>query len=203
MWCLMQVSPPDAHGFVSLGLRVDCTLTASRCAKTVIAEVNEQMPRTHGDTAVHVSHISAIVETIAPAAGTCARSLSRNCIMRVAQQCGLADSRRGNAADRHWRHSRGGAGLSERQARSGNSHRDWCPDGVIDLMEAGVINGERKTLHRGKAVVSFVLGSRAALRFHSTTIPLSSSVRSATPTIRLWWRRTTAWSPSIRRCKWI
>ena len=62
---LMQVSPPDAHGFVSLGTTVDCTLTAARCAKTVIAEVNERMPRTHGDTFIHVSHISAIVETSA------------------------------------------------------------------------------------------------------------------------------------------
>ena len=63
---LMQVSPPDEHGFVSLGTTVDCTLTAARCAKTVIAEVNERMPRTHGDTAIHVSHISAIVETDRP-----------------------------------------------------------------------------------------------------------------------------------------
>ena len=60
---LMQVSPPDAHGFVSLGTTVDCTLTAARCASTVIAEVNQQMPRTHGDTFIHVSRISAFVET--------------------------------------------------------------------------------------------------------------------------------------------
>jgi acyl-CoA hydrolase len=52
---LMQVSPPDAHGFVSLGTTVDCTLTAARTAKTVIAEVNRRMPRTHGDTFIHVS----------------------------------------------------------------------------------------------------------------------------------------------------
>jgi acyl-CoA hydrolase len=63
---LMQVSPPDAHGFVSLGTTVDCTLTAIRYARTVIAEVNQQMPRTHGETTVHVSHISAVVETDRP-----------------------------------------------------------------------------------------------------------------------------------------
>ena len=60
---LMQVSPPDAHGFVSLGTTVDCTQTASRCAPMVIAEVNRRMPRTHGDTVVPLSRISAIVET--------------------------------------------------------------------------------------------------------------------------------------------
>src|SRR5450631_4293939 len=63
---LMQVSPPDAHGFVSLGTTVDCTLTATRCARVVIAEVNERMPRTHGDTFIHVSRISAVVETSRP-----------------------------------------------------------------------------------------------------------------------------------------
>ena len=63
---LMQVSPPDAHGFVTLGTTIDCTLTALRSAPIVIAEVNRQMPRTHGDTAVHISHISAIVESDRP-----------------------------------------------------------------------------------------------------------------------------------------
>ena len=63
---LMQVSPPDDHGFVSLGTTVDCTMTAARCARVVIAEVNERMPRTHGDTSIHVSHISFIVETSRP-----------------------------------------------------------------------------------------------------------------------------------------
>jgi acyl-CoA hydrolase len=63
---LIQVSPPDAFGFVSLGTTVGCTLTASRCARMVIAEVNERVPRTHGDTYMHVSRISAVVETSQP-----------------------------------------------------------------------------------------------------------------------------------------
>jgi acyl-CoA hydrolase len=63
---LMLVSPPDDHGFVTLGTTVDCTMTAVRCARTVIAEVNDQVPRTHGDTSIHVSRISAMVETSRP-----------------------------------------------------------------------------------------------------------------------------------------
>jgi 4-hydroxybutyrate CoA-transferase len=63
---LMQVTPPDAHGFVSLSTTVDCTMTAARCAKTVIAEVNDRAPRTHGDTSIHVSQISAFVLTSRP-----------------------------------------------------------------------------------------------------------------------------------------
>ena len=60
---LMQVSPPDEHGYVSLGASIDCTLTAARHAKYVIAEVNQRMPRTLGDSFLHVSRISAMVET--------------------------------------------------------------------------------------------------------------------------------------------
>src|ERR1041384_5723078 len=63
---LMQVSRPDAHGFVSLGTSVDCTLTAARCERYVIAEVNERMPRTLGDCFLHVSRLSAMVETSRP-----------------------------------------------------------------------------------------------------------------------------------------
>src|SRR6185503_15200086 len=54
---LMQVSPPDAHGFVTLGTTIDCTMTTVRLARFVIAEVNRQMPRTHGETAIHIRDI--------------------------------------------------------------------------------------------------------------------------------------------------
>src|SRR4051794_34734480 len=63
---LMQVSPPDEHGFVTLGTTVDCTQTAVRLARTVIAEVNRQMPRTQGETAIHISRLTAIVESDRP-----------------------------------------------------------------------------------------------------------------------------------------
>ncbi len=155
---LMQVSPPDAHGFVSLGTTVDCTLTAARCAKAVIAEVNAQMPRTHGDTFIHVSHISALVETAHP----------------------LLELRTEPFTEMHLRVARnvaslipdgatlqtGIGGISEAVLRCLDDKRDlgihteMCPDGVIDLMESGVINGEGKSLHRGKAVAAFVLGTK-------------------------------------------
>src|ERR1017187_8380607 len=63
---IIQTSPPDSHGFLSLGTSIDCGLTAARCARQVIAEVNSQMPRTYGDTFLHVSQISALVETSRP-----------------------------------------------------------------------------------------------------------------------------------------
>jgi len=76
---LMQVSPPDAHGFVSLSTTVDCTMTAIRCAKTVIAEVNALAPRTHGDTA-YTSARSRCSWKHQGNCWRCIRSLSRKCI---------------------------------------------------------------------------------------------------------------------------
>src|SRR5438552_211387 len=63
---LIQVSPPDAHGFCSFGVGVDTTLTAAKCAKYVVAQVNDQMPRTYGDSFIHVSKIHAFVESSRP-----------------------------------------------------------------------------------------------------------------------------------------
>lgn len=160
---LMQVSPPDAHGYVSLGTTVDCTLTASRFAPVVIAEVNEQMPRTHGDTSIHVSRISALVETSRP----------------------LLEFRTDPFTEMHLRVARNVASLIPDGAtvqtgiggipeavltclgdkRDLGIHTEMFSDGVIDLIESGVINGERKSLHRGKAVAAFVLGTQRLFEF--------------------------------------
>ncbi len=160
---LMQVSPPDAHGFVSLGTTVDCTLTAARCAKVVIAEVNDQMPRTHGDTFIHVSHITSLVETSHPLLELRAEPFT-DLHMRVARNVaslipdgatlqtgigGIPEAVLACLGDKH------DLGI----------HTEMCSDGVIDLMESGVINGERKSLHRGKVVAGFVLGTRRLFDF--------------------------------------
>ena len=155
---LMQVSPPDAHGFVSLSTTVDCTLTAIRCAKTVIAEVNERAPRTHGDTAVHVTQISAFVETSRPLLELETEpptemhmNVARNVASLIPDGATLQP---------------GIGGISEavlhclEDKRDLGIHTEMCPDGVVDLMEKGVINGARKSLHRGKAVAAFVLGTQ-------------------------------------------
>src|SRR5436305_6204898 len=60
---LIEVSPPDAHGFCSFGVGIDTTLTAAKCARYVIAQVNDQMPRTYGDSFIHISQIDVFVET--------------------------------------------------------------------------------------------------------------------------------------------
>jgi 4-hydroxybutyrate CoA-transferase len=160
---LMQVTPPDTHGFVSLSTTVDCTMTAARCAKTVIAEVNDRAPRTHGDTAIHVSEISAFVETSRP----------------------LLELRTDPFTEMHLRVARnvaslipdgatlqtGIGGISEAVLHCLDDkhdlgiHTEMCPDGVVDLMEAGILNGRRKSLHRGKAVAAFVLGTQRIIDY--------------------------------------
>ena len=155
---LMQVSPPDAHGFVSLSTTVDCTMTAARCAKTVIAEVNDRAPRTHGDTSIHVSRISMFVETSRPLLEMHSEPFTET-HLRVARnvaslipdgatlQPGIGAI---SEAVLHCLEDKHDLGI----------HTEMCPDGVVDLMEAGIINGQRKTLHRGKAVAAFVLGTQ-------------------------------------------
>ncbi|MGB7134373.1 MAG: acetyl-CoA hydrolase/transferase C-terminal domain-containing protein [Acidobacteriaceae bacterium] len=161
--CLMQVSPPDEHGYVSLGTTVDCTLTATRCASTVIAEVNERMPRTHGDTFIHMSRISAFVETSRPLLELPSEPFT-DLHLRVARNVaslipdgatlqtgigGIPDAVLTCLSDK----------------RDLGIHTEMFSDGVIELIESGVINGERKSLHRGKAVAAFVLGTKRLFDF--------------------------------------
>ncbi len=160
---LMQVSPPDDHGYVTLGTTVDCTLNATRCARTVIAEVNERMPRTHGETAIHVSRISAIVETSRPLLESQSEpftAMHRRMAENVASlipdgatlQTGIGGIPEAVLACLGDKHDLG-------------IHSEMVGDGVIDLMESGVLNGERKSLHRGKAVIAFVLGSQRLIDY--------------------------------------
>jgi len=160
---LIQTSRPDSHGYVSLGAGVDCTLTAALLAKRVIAEANDQMPRSCGDSFLHVSQISALVETSRPLLELTAErpnDVHRRVAANVASlipdgatiQMGI-----------------GGIPNAVLGSLTGHKdlgvHSEMCPDGLIPLVESGVITGARKTLHRGKIVTGFLLGSRALFDF--------------------------------------
>jgi len=160
---LMQVSPPDAHGFMTLGTTVDCTMTASRCAPIVIAEVNEKMPRTHGETQIHVSHVTALVES--------SRALQE---LRTEQFTEMHLRVARNVAElipdgATLQTGIGGIPDAVLTCLDGKEdlgiHTEMCSDGVIELMEAGIVNGERKTLNRGKAVLAFVLGTQRLFEY--------------------------------------
>jgi acyl-CoA hydrolase len=159
----IQTSPPDEHGYLSLGTSVDCGLTASRCARHLLIEVNDQMPRTFGDSFIHVSKASSIVETSRPLEelhvdrptsvqdriGQHVASLIPDGATLQTGIGGIPDSVLGYLRDH----------------RDLGIHSEMCSDGVIPLIEAGVINGERKTLHRGKILIGFVLGTKTLFDF--------------------------------------
>ena len=158
---LIQVSPPDAHGYVSLGVSVDIVRAAVDAAELVIAEVNPRMPRTLGDSFVPMSIASTTwspVDCAAARAATPSRparssaSIGRHVATLVPDGATLQTG--------HRRDPRRGARGARAAASDLGVHTEMLSDGVMELAEAGVITGAGKTLLPGKIVTSFVMGSR-------------------------------------------
>lgn len=156
---LVQVSPPDAHGYVSLGVSVDVVRAAVDSADLIIAEVNPQMPRTHGDSFLHVDHIAALVpvdlplpERLSEALDEVDHEIGRHVASLIPDGATLQTGI-GRLPD---------AVLSSLDERHDlGVHTEMFSDGVMRLVEAGVITGRRKTFLPGKIVTSFLMGSRA------------------------------------------
>ena len=160
---IIHVSPPDAHGFCSFGVSTDTTIAACKVAKIVIAMVNQQMPRVHGDNFIHVSKLNFIVEADEP----------------------LFQAPKVDLSERHMQIGKYIADLIEdgstlqmgigaipdatlfylKDKRNLGIHTEMFSDGVVELVESGVINGEEKTLHPGKVVSSIVMGSQHVYDF--------------------------------------
>jgi len=160
---IIQVSPPDVHGYCSLGPSVDVTRAAVDHAHSIIALVNPQMPRAHGDTFVPLARITRAVQWDAPlytVAPTEPNAVHRRIGQKVAEliedgatlQLGI-----GAIPDAVLQ------ALTDR--RDLGIHSEMFADGVLDLVERGVITGARKSLNRGKIVASFVIGSQRVLDF--------------------------------------
>ncbi|MCE9647384.1 MAG: 4-hydroxybutyrate CoA-transferase [Chloroflexi bacterium] len=157
---MIHVSVPDEHGFCSLGVEVGLTKTAAESARVIIAEVNEQMPRTLGDSFIHVSKLTHIVpvnypipehkmtaegssEVVEKIAGHVASLIPDGATM----QLGI-----GSIPDAVLKF------LSDKKDLG--IHTELFSDGVIDLFNAGVITNGRKSLHPGKIVAGFILGTK-------------------------------------------
>ncbi len=162
---LVHVSPPDEHGFCSLGVEVGLTKSPAESAKMIIAEVNEQMPRTLGDSFIHVSRLSCIVPVNYPVAelpmgAEGGDPISQKIASHIAElipdgatmQMGI-----GAIPDAVLNF------LGEK--RDLGIHSEMFSDGVVRLVEKGVITNARKTLHPGKIVVGFILGTQALYRW--------------------------------------
>lgn len=155
---LIHVSPPDEHGYCSFGVSVDYTKAAAECAKTVIAEVNPNMPRTLGDSFIHVDDIDYIVEANEPIIelkppklGDVERAIGKNCASLINDgdtlQLGI-----GAIPD--------AVLMFLKDKKDLGIHSEMFSDGVVELAEAGVITNKRKNFHRGKSVVTFLMGTR-------------------------------------------
>lgn len=160
---LIQVSPPDEHGFCSLGVEVGVSKTAAQSAKCVIAEVNPQMPRTLGDAFVHASKLDYVVEVDYELPEVRMGGLNAVCEEIGRHVAGMIEDGStmqmgiGAIPDGVLQHLGGHRDLG--------IHTELFSDGVVDLVERGVVNNERKTLHPGKIVAGFVLGTRRLYRF--------------------------------------
>ncbi len=159
---LVQVSPPDAHGWCSLGVSVDVLDGAVRHAPMVIAEINRQMPRTFGAGAVHISRFHRIVAVDHPlptlqveGPDPIRERIAANVAELVDDGC-TVQTGIGSIPDALLRL------LTDR--RDLGFHTELLSDGMLDLIEAGVATGARKELWPGKAVTSFILGSERLYR---------------------------------------
>ena len=155
---LIQVTPPDNFGFCSLGVSVEAVKAAAESAELVIAQVNPQMPRTLGDSFVHVEELDVIVEydepileVQPPEPDDVARAIARHATRLVENgstiQIGIGEVP--NAVL---------YGLADKKDLG--VHTEMFSDGLIDLIEAGVVNNSRKTFHPGKILATFCIGTR-------------------------------------------
>jgi 4-hydroxybutyrate CoA-transferase len=160
---LIQVSPPDAHGFCSFGIGVDTTLTAAKLARYVVAQVNDQMPRTYGDSFIHVSRIDAIVESSRPLCELPKPEITDMHVAIARNVAALIDD--GSVLQT------GIGGIPDAvlpflmDRKDLGVHTELVSDGVIPLIEAGVITGARKNFKPRKVIVGFALGTKKLFDF--------------------------------------
>ncbi len=170
--CMVMVSKPDEHGFCSIGVSSDYTVQACKSARTVLAEVNDQMPYTYGDCFIHVSEMTKIVETShplleigLPKIGPTEEAIGKYCASLIEDgatlQLGI-----GAIPD---------AVLAQlKNKKHLGIHSEMISDGVLDLYEAGVIDNSEKTLDKGKMTVTFLMGTKRLYDFadHNPAVEL-------------------------------
>jgi acyl-CoA hydrolase len=161
---IVHVSPPDRHGFCTLGTSIDAALTAVRTAKKVIAQVNPQMPRTQGDGHIHFSKFAAMVWEDSPLpevnygdkVDEVAEQIGKN-VAGLIEDGSTLQMGIGAIPDAVLKSLTNHKGLG--------IHTEMFSDGVIPLVESGVITNEHKKIRRGKIVTTFAAGTRKLYDF--------------------------------------
>jgi 4-hydroxybutyrate CoA-transferase len=160
---LAQVSPPDKHGFCSFGISVDYTKPAAQVSKTVVAQVNPNMPRTHGDAFIHVSEIDIVVESEQPIIelqppriGPVEEAIGRH-IAGLVDDGSCLQLGIGGIPDAvlAFLHEKNDLGI----------HSEMFSEGVVDLYNEGVITNTRKAVNRDKMTATFLMGTRRLYDF--------------------------------------
>jgi acyl-CoA hydrolase len=160
---LLQVSPPDAHGYCTLGTSVDAALAASLMARHIVAEINDRMPRTHGNVLVPFSrirtftHTSRPLHTPSPRAATAVEEAIGGHVAGLIEDGATLQMGIGAIPDATLRRLMDRTDLGV--------HTEMFSDGVVELAEAGVITNRLKQVHRGRIVTSFVYGSQRVYDF--------------------------------------
>ena len=160
---LVMVSPPDEHGYCCVGVSADYTMQGIESAKIVLAQVNDQMPVVYGNTFVHVSKIDKFVEISQPLPelplpkiGEVELAIGKHCAELIEDgstlQLGI-----GAIPDAVLQ--------SLKDKKDLGIHSEMISDGVVDLYEAGVINNSQKGLHKGKMIVTFLMGTKIVYDF--------------------------------------
>ncbi|MBI5476439.1 MAG: acetyl-CoA hydrolase/transferase family protein [Ignavibacteriales bacterium] len=160
---IIQVSPPDEHGFMSFGVECLTTKAAAESAKFVIAQVNENMPRTLGDSFIHVSRINKIVEVakdlpeLPRKPPTAVELQIGKHIASLVEDGGTLQLGIGGIPDAVLQ--------SLMDKKDLGIHTEMVSDGIVKLVEAGIITNSKKTLHPGKIIATFIFGSRQLYSF--------------------------------------
>ena len=155
---LINVSPPDLHGFCSLGVSVDIAKAAIETAGTIIAQVNKNMPRTHGDGLIHISKFDAAVEVSNPLPQVNYAAKLTESELQIGRYIAELIEDRSTL-------QLGIGAIPDAVLRVLGNHKDlgihteMFSDGVIDLMETGAITNRYKKTHPGKIVTSFAIGT--------------------------------------------
>ncbi len=160
---LVQVSPPDDHGYMSLGVSVDITKAAAEAARLVVAQVNRHMPRVHGNTFLHVSEVDYLVEHDEPLLefaptipDDVAERIGRH-VARIVEDGDTIQVGYGSTPNAIMK-----ALVNKKDL---GLHTELISDGLVDLIRRGVITNRYKSVNRGLSVASFCMGSRETYRF--------------------------------------
>ena len=160
---LLTLSPPDPHGFCSFGVGVDTSLTAAKCARYVVAQINDQMPRTFGDSFIHVNELDAIVDSSRP---LCEMKQPQITEMQVAIARNVASLIEDGSVIQT-----GIGGIPDAvlpfltDRKDLGVHSELVANGVIPLIESGVITGARKNFKPRKIILGFAIGTKPLFSF--------------------------------------